>query len=146
MVMEWEWGSGSGWRNKWKALESSPASCQLPVADDDWQRGGDRQRLSSECIMVVPPQLDVDVDVGTFPSRGHLDVSLSRPYQRHSDTGYRQAANQAGQAKPGQAWVPASVLVLVLLVVLSFPGNWFSWPPAACGYRRHIDRTLSAHL
>lgn len=56
--------------------------------------------LSSECIMVVPPQLDVDVDVGTFPSRGHLDVSLSRPYQRHSDTGYRQATNQAGQARP----------------------------------------------
>lgn len=80
-----------------KGIRKQPG--ELPVADDDWQRGGDRQRLSSECIMVVPPQLDVDVDVGTFPSRDHLDVSLSRPYQRHSDTGYRQAANQAGQAR-----------------------------------------------
>lgn len=104
---EWEnlYGNGMGMgigirlAEQMKGIRKQPG--ELPVADDDWQRGGDRQRLSSECIMVVPPQLDVDVDVGTFPSRGHLDVSLSRPYQWHSDIGYRQAANQAGQVRPG---------------------------------------------
>lgn len=103
---EWEnrYGNGMGMgigirlAEQMKGIRKQPG--EWPVADDDWQRGGDRQRLSSECIMVVPPKLDVDVDVGTFPSRGHIDVSLSRPYQRHSDTGYRQAANQAGQARP----------------------------------------------